>query len=74
MMKKAVFRLEPLTCPSCVKRIEKTIGNLKGVEEVTVLFHSSRVRVQMDESIINTDQIENKIVKLGFPVVSVQVS
>ena len=48
-MKKAVFGLEPLSCPSCIKKIEGTVGKMDGVEEVKVLFNSSKVRAQFDE-------------------------
>ncbi len=73
-MKKSVFTLEPLTCPSCVKRIEKSVKSIQGVEDVHVLFHSSRVRVHFDDSFTTSDAIKETIEKLGFPVVSVRVS
>ena len=55
-MKKAVFGLEPLGCPSCVKKIENTIGKMDGVKEVKVLFNSNKVRAQFDEDIVQAEQ------------------
>lgn len=44
------FQLEPLTCPSCIKKIEGKVGKMDGVEEVKVLFNSSKVKVDYDEA------------------------
>ncbi len=73
-MKKAVFGLEPLGCPSCVKKIENTIGKMDGVKEVKVLFNSNKVRAQFDEDIVQAEQIHEVITKLGYPVLSQKVS
>lgn len=73
-MKKAVFGLEPLGCPSCVKKIENTIGKMDGVKEVKVLFNSNKVRTQFDEDIVQAEKIHEVITKLGYPVVSQKVS
>ncbi|MFB4473969.1 heavy-metal-associated domain-containing protein, partial [Oceanobacillus caeni] len=32
-MKTIKFQLEPLTCPSCIKKIETKLGKMDGVEE-----------------------------------------
>ena len=73
-MKKAVFGLEPLSCPTCIKKIEGTLGKMDGVKEVKVMFHSNRVRIQFDGMLVSPDEIQNTIVKLGYPVVSQKVS
>ena len=73
-MKKAVFGLEPLSCPTCIKKIENTVGKMDGVEEVKVLFNSNKVRAQFDEDVVQAEQIHEVITKLGYPVVSQKVS
>ncbi|AOV06584.1 heavy-metal-associated domain-containing protein [Sporosarcina ureilytica] len=73
-MKKAVFNLEPLGCPTCVKKIQSTLEKMEGVEEVKVLFHSNRVRTQFDENKVQAEDIQNTITKLGYPVLSQKVS
>lgn len=73
-MKKAVFGLEPLSCPTCIKKIESTLQKMDGMKEVKVLFHSNRVRTQFDGNIVNADDIQDTIVKLGYPVISQKVS
>ena len=73
-MKKAVFGLEPLSCPTCIKKIESTLQKMDGMKEVKVLFHSNRVRTQFDGNVVNADVIQETIVKLGYPVISQKVS
>ncbi|HZJ97171.1 MAG TPA: heavy metal-associated domain-containing protein [Oligella sp.] len=66
--------MEPFTCPSCVKKIESTVSKVDGVENVRVMFNSGRVQVQLDESKTTTDAVQDTIVRLGYPVLSVKTS
>lgn len=73
-MKRAVFQLEPLTCPSCIKKIESTLEKTNGVEAAKVLFNSSKVRSEFDEEVIVAERIRETITKLGYEVLSMKVS
>lgn len=73
-MKKAVFQLETLTCPSCVKKIEGVLGRQEGVEEAKVLFNSSKVRARYNEEVVSAEQLKETIIKLGYPVLSAKTS
>ncbi|HVI21477.1 MAG TPA: heavy-metal-associated domain-containing protein [Bacillus sp. (in: firmicutes)] len=73
-MSKAVFQLEPLTCPSCIKKIETTLNKTTGVESAKVLFNSSKVKTEFDNAQIEASQLEEMIKKLGYPVLSSKVS
>jgi copper chaperone len=73
-MSKAVFQLEPLTCPSCIKKIETTLSRTPGVESARVLFNASKVKAEFDESRTGADELKDVIVKLGYPVLSAKVS
>lgn len=64
------YKLETLTCPSCVLKIEGTVKKIKGVKEVEVLFNASKVKVDFDESVISGDHIRSTIEKLGYDVLS----
>lgn len=63
------FQLEPLTCPSCIKKIETKLGKTAGVNEAKVLFNSSKVKASFDESQVNSDDLKITIEKLGYPVI-----
>ncbi|GKU83561.1 heavy-metal-associated domain-containing protein [Niallia sp. NCCP-28] len=69
-MAKAVFQLEPLACPSCIKKIETVLNNTTGVISAKVLFHASKVKTEYNSSIIGGDGLEQTISKLGYSVLS----
>ncbi len=73
-MTKAVIQLEPLTCPSCVKKIETALIKTAGVSEVKVLFNSGKVKTVFDESVIEAEKVSTIIQKLGYPVMKMKVS
>lgn len=62
------FTTAPFTCPSCVKKIEKTVGRLPGVDDVAVMFNSNKVRVAFDDLALQPDTIAQTITDLGYPV------
>ncbi len=73
-MTKAVFQLEPLTCPSCVKKIETVLTKTEGVTEARVLFNSGKVKTEFDEAVIEAEGLRVIIQKLGYPVTKTKVS
>ncbi|WHY86882.1 heavy-metal-associated domain-containing protein [Neobacillus novalis] len=73
-MAKAVFQLEPLTCPSCIKKIETALNKTAGVDSARVLFNSSKVKTEFDGAQIQAAQVGDVIKNLGYPVLSAKVS
>ncbi|WP_164668060.1 heavy-metal-associated domain-containing protein [Virgibacillus doumboii] len=69
-MKTAKFQLEPLTCPSCIKKIEGKLGSMQGVEDAKVLFSSSKVKATFNTDQVTEEQLKETIEKLGYPVVA----
>lgn len=73
-MRTAKLSTEPFTCPSCIAKIENTLGREKGVEEVQVMFNSSKVKVKFDDAIISADTLADTVTKLGYPVLKTTVA
>ena len=73
-MKKAVYHLEPLTCPSCIKKIETALEKTEGVQSVKVLFNSGKVRTEFNENEVSANEVAEVIEKLGYPVLKTKVS
>jgi copper chaperone len=73
-MKNIVFGVEPLSCPSCIKKIETALNKEDGVEEAKVMFHSNKVKASFNEEIVNADAIQSVITNLGYPVLSQKIS
>jgi copper chaperone len=61
-----ILRAEGFSCPSCVNKIEKQVGRLKGVKDVKVRFASARIEVDHDESKTTVDEIVTAIAKAGY--------
>lgn len=73
-MAKAEFQLEPLTCPTCVKKIESTLTKAKGVDSVKVLFNSSKVKTEFNDTQTNAEKLKLTIENLGYSVLTSKVS
>ncbi|MDF2673033.1 MAG: Heavy metal transport/detoxification protein [Clostridiales bacterium] len=67
-MIKKTFQLETLTCPSCASKIEGAVKRVPGVKEVQVLFNSSRVKIEFEESSKEVAQVRKTIEGLGYDV------
>lgn len=72
MTKKIVMELESITCPSCGKTIQDALERATGVEQVSVLIHSNRVRINYHDDVISNNQLEEIVTNLGYPVVKVR--
>lgn len=64
--KKTILRAEGFSCPSCVAKIEKQVGRLKGVESVKVHFASARVEVVHDPALVSADDLVAAVAKAGY--------
>lgn len=73
-MSKVVIQLDPVSCPSCIKKIEGAISKVVGVEEVKVLFNSSKVKADFDETLTSGEAIRQIIEKLGYGVQTMKVA
>ena len=73
-MSQAVIQLGPVTCPSCIKKIEAAVSKIEGVETVKVLFNSSKVKAAFDSNKTSENAISETIQKLGYEVQSVKES
>ena len=61
-----LLRAEGFSCPSCVAKIEKQVGRLKGVEKVKVHFASSRIEIDHDADRVSVDDLVAAVAKAGY--------
>lgn len=75
-MKKANIQLEPLVCPSCSQKIEGALKALDGVDKdsIKVLFNSSKVKLNFDDSKLSGMDLEDAITKMGYEVLKLKVN
>ncbi len=64
------LQLEPISCPSCIEKINRALMRQKGVSSAEVMFNSSKVKVAFDETLITLEEIQNVITNLGYVVKS----
>lgn len=57
-----------MTCAACSTRIEKVLSKMDGVEQAGVNLASEKATVTFDPSKVNTDQIIERIQKIGYGV------
>lgn len=60
------LRAEGFSCPSCVGKIEKQVGRLPGVVDVTVNFASGRVVVEHDPAQAPVDDLVAAVGRAGY--------
>lgn len=73
-MNKMIMKLDELSCPSCMTKIEGTIAQTPGVKTVKVLFNASKVKTEFDENIVTRSELVNKVEKLGYEVQNTKVT
>ena len=61
-----VLRAEGFSCPSCVTKIERQVGRLDGVSDVTVNFASARIEVAHDLARASVDDLVAAVAKAGY--------
>lgn len=69
-MTNRTFQLETVSCPSCIAKIEGMLKKTGGISSSEVLFNSSRVKVNFDDSAVTAEEIRAKIENLGYRVLS----
>ena len=64
--KKTILRAEGFSCPSCIAKIEKQVGRLRGVESVKVHFATARIEVVHDPAQADADDLVAAVAKAGY--------
>ncbi len=63
--KNTILRAEGFSCPSCVAKIEKQLGAVKGVQDVKVQFATSKIQVRHDAT-LPVDDLVAEVAKAGY--------
>lgn len=62
------FKISGMRCSACANRIEKVVSKMDGVKEANVNFATETLTVNYDDKLINKEDIEQKIEKIGFKI------
>lgn len=59
------LRSSELSCPSCVAKIEKSVGSIPGVETVTVRFNTGKIDIEHDEN-VDRERLVEAVKNAGY--------
>ena len=71
-MEKVMMKLDGLTYPSCLAKIQKSVENSSGTSDIKVLFNAEKVKFTLDSAVTSTNQIKENIEKVGYTVQDVK--
>lgn len=62
------LNVKGMSCKHCVKAVEENVGQLTGVEKVTVQLDKGTVNVSYKEDQVSIDKIKDTIEDQGYDV------
>ncbi len=68
-MENVTFQVKGMSCGHCVKAVERGLGQLEGVEKVTVQLDAGTVEVAYKGDQVTIDQMKAAIDDQGYDVV-----
>lgn len=69
-MKKEMWMLSNLTCPSCAANVEKAFAKMDGIKQANIAFATGALNIEYDERVVKPEQIEKTITNFGLTVTS----
>ena len=72
-LKEITLPVAGMTCAACVKRVEKTLRGLPGVEEATVNLSAGKAGVVYDADVCTLPQMREAIEDIGYEVPAARI-
>lgn len=73
-MKKTIFKIQGMSCSSCVAHIKEDLNKKTGVKDVQVNFAMEQGQVEYDEAKINKEEIIETVKKTGYKAILTEKS
>lgn len=67
-MQNVTLKVQGMSCGHCVKAVESSVGELKGIENVKVNLDDAEAVVSFDEAQVSLDDIKETIEDQGYDV------
>ncbi|NJD01010.1 MAG: copper-translocating P-type ATPase [Ruminiclostridium sp.] len=67
-MKNEILSVTGMTCASCAKAVEKSVGKVEGVLSANVNFATEKLSVEFDESKADITKVKKAVIKAGYGV------
>ena len=67
-MEHAILNVSGMSCGHCVKAVEGSVGELQGVNKVSVNLANGKVDVEFDGKLVSLEKIKETIDDQGYDV------
>ncbi|OGO77372.1 MAG: copper-translocating P-type ATPase [Clostridiales bacterium GWB2_37_7] len=71
-IREVLLPISGMTCASCAKTIEKSIGKLSGINEVSVNFATEKAKVVYDSTKVRISEIKDAVSKAGYKALEIE--
>src|SRR5215217_2626656 len=68
MTDEVVLPIEGMTCASCVRRVEKALTKVPGVDAASVNLATEKATVSFDPNVVDLGQLRGAVEKAGYGV------
>lgn len=68
-MQTITLNVKGMSCGHCVKAVEGSVGELEGVDQVSVNLDEALVEVSFNEAQVSSDRIKETIEDQGYDVI-----
>lgn len=73
-IEKISFRIIGMYCITCKPIVEKQLKNEKAVQRIDINYMTDSVIIEFDSSLIDREQIKNRLEKSGYKFVRTAIS
>lgn len=71
--KDVILPVTGMTCASCVRRIEKALSKIEGVQDASVNLATERAKVSYDADAVTVEQMKAAVEKAGYGILDLPV-
>ncbi|MGE5633065.1 MAG: heavy metal translocating P-type ATPase [Caulobacteraceae bacterium] len=72
VIREIMLPISGMTCASCAKAVEKSIGKLPGINEVSVNFATEKAKVVYDSTKTRISEIKDAVSKAGYKALEIE--
>ena len=66
------LKIGGMTCSACAKAIERAVGKLPNVKDVSVNYATEKLSVSFDEQKLALDEVKKAVIKAGYEVIEAE--
>ena len=68
------FHVTGMTCASCVRRVEKALKRVEGVDDASVNLATEKATVVFDPAVVEADSLSAAVEKAGYGITPIEPS